>query len=472
MKQFLYSLSAVCVLFLSAVSCTKIRATDLGGDLIPAVDNLSVFDTTLEVITELYQMPDSTRIRYNQNHAIGILQDPSFGTTTGEAYLQLEPLSFGAYPFGKSRDSIVGLDSVVLSLSYRTLYGDSNSIQTLRVFEIDPNSPFRDSSLGYQVSHPAFDVTDELGAKENILFSTLNDSIRYINIKDTVKTVNELRIPLSTAFGLKLMNLDTTDFKTDTTFRLKFKGLAIRPDAASALKRAIAYFNFSDAATHLRFHYRRIRNGGIDTTTTDFSFRNYSNANLLNRDIAGSPYESKLQNGATGNQEELYIQSTPGSFALLKIPGLENLSNRVVYKASLIAEQIPGVDDNFFLQPNLLFLDAVDSVNKKFYTIPNSWVLEDNTTYGYSPEYFGGFLKNGKYQFDLSRYVQGIVTRKEKSYTLRLHAPFVTIPTISGTSDITRILTLNPLLGGGRVILGGGAHPVKKLRLYIIYSKI
>lgn len=471
MKQILYSLSIVSVLFLSAVSCTKIRSTDLGGDLIPAVDNVSVFDTTLEVTSELYQLPDSSRIRYNQDHAIGILQDPAFGTTTGEAYVQFVPLAFGAYPFGKSRDSIVGLDSVVLSLRYRTLYGDSNAIQTLRVFEIDPNSPFRDSSLGYPISQAPFDVADELGAKENILFSTLNDSLRYINIKDTVKTVNELRIPLSTAFGLKLMNLDTTDFKTDTTFRLKFKGLAIRPDAASALKKALAYFNFSDAGTHLRFHYRRIRNGAIDTTTTDFTFRNYSNANLVSRDIAGTVYESKLQNGIL-NQEELYIQSSPGSFALLKVPGLENLNNRVVYKASLIAEQLPDPDNIYFRQPNLLFLDAVDSVNKRFYTIPNSWVLEDNTTYRYSPDYFGGYLKNGKYEFDLSRYVQGIVTRKEKSYTLRLYAPFVTIPTISGTSDITRILSLNPYIGSGRVILGGGAHPVKKLRLYIIYSKI
>jgi hypothetical protein len=470
-KKLLYSLSIVFSIILYTSSCTKIRTTELGVDLIPAVDNMSVFDTTLEITTELYSLPDSTRILYSADHAIGIMEDPSFGTTNAEAYVQMQPQLFGSYPFGSSRDSILGLDSLILSLHYTSLYGDSNAVQSLKVYEIDQASDFRDSSLGYLISHPPFQVSGLVGQKDNLLFSTLNDSIAYLKVKDTVKTVNELRIPISNSLGLKLMNLDTTYYKSDTLFNSQFKGFAIRPDAGSALKRALAYVNFYNAGTRLRFHYRKIKNGVADTTTTDFIFRNYANANLVNRDISGSPYASKLQNGAS-NQEELYLQSSPGSYALLKIPGLASLSNRLIYKASLIADRLPGVEDNYFTEPSLLFLDAIDSANNRYYTIPNSFIRDDNSGLGYTPSVFGGYLKTDKYEFDLARYVQGIVSNGQTSYSLRLYAPYITIPTLAGTTDITRVLRLNPPIASGRVIVGGGAHATKKLRLYIIYSKI
>ena len=152
MKKLLYSLSLLIAIVFYISSCTKIRTTDLGGDLIPAVDNVNVFDTTLEVITELYQLPDSTRITRTSDHALGILNDPAFGKTTGEMYFKLQPQLFGSYPFGKSRDSLIGLDSVVLSLKYKSLYGDSNSIQTIRVFEIDQAAAFKDSLQGYIIN--------------------------------------------------------------------------------------------------------------------------------------------------------------------------------------------------------------------------------------------------------------------------------------------------------------------------------
>lgn len=471
MKKLLYSLSFILAIVLYSVSCTKIRTTQLGGDLIPAVDNVTVFDTTLEVITELYSLPDSTRISFNADHAIGIMEDPSFGTTTGEAYVQLLNASGPVYPFGKSRDSIIGLDSLVMSLRVASTYGDSNAVENFKVYEIDPASEFRDSSIGYLISHPPFDVAGMVGERNNMVFKALDDSLQYMKLKDTIRTAKELRITIDNELGLRLMNFDTTIYKTDSAFNANFKGFAIKADPGSPLKRGMAYFNLRDAGTHLTFYYRKFRNGLPDTATVEFIYRRSANANLINRNIEGSPYASKLQNGAIGNQEELYLQSSPGSYALLKIPGLSTMNNRLIYKALLTTDRVAGLEDNYFTEPSRVFLDAVDSANKQYLTIPNQFI-PDVANGNYDATLFGGLLRNNRYEFELGKYVQGIVTRKEKNFALRMYAPYRTAPFIYNSGGIAFPITINPPITQGRVIVAGGANPVKKMRLYIIYSKI
>ncbi|WP_290793702.1 DUF4270 family protein [Flavihumibacter sp. UBA7668] len=482
MKKLLYSLSFVIATVLLIESCTKIRTTQLGGGLIPAVDNVNVFDTTLEVITTAFEMPDSTRIASGSLHAFGLMEDPIFGKTTAEIYLQLEPSNFKGYPFGSSPDSIIGLDSVILSLRYSSVYGDTNSVQSFKVYEIDQTAPFTDTSTGYLISHPPFQLAQQIGEKLNVPYTALNDSLTYIRVKDTIRTVNELRIPLTNEFGMKLINIDTAAYKyqSDSIFETKFRGLAIVPDGGSAIKKGLAYFNIADAeGTKISFHYRRTRNAVADTTITTFVFNssdtayaNRGNANIIHRAISGTPYETALMNGAV-NQQELYLQSTPGSYSLLKIPGLQELNNRVIYKAALIMETLEGNEEATYPAPGLLFLDAVDSANFRYLTIPNSWVfLQNNRPLFYDPATFGGFLNNNRIEFDLSSYVQGIVTRKEKSFALRVYAPYSTRPVLSPSSTNQTELQISNRIAAGRVVVGGGAHPTKKLRLYLVYSKL
>ncbi len=471
MKKLLYSLSFLIGFFLCISSCTKIRTTELGADLIPAVDNVTVFDTVIDVYSEIIPLADSTRMRDTGIHALGIMQDPSFGTTTGEVYLQLLPPYANKRPFG-SPDSLVGLDSVVLSFRFRSLYGDSNSVENIQVYEIDPASGFRDSSLGYMISHPAFAVAGMLGQK-SFNFTTLNDSLLYLKANDTVRTVNEIRIPLDNSFGLRLMGYDSTVYQSDTTFTQQFSGFALKIDEGSPLKRAMAYLSLLDAGTRLSVHYRRTSAGVPDTAVTEFTFRNKANANLITRNTSGSAYATNLAGGTGSNQQELYIQSTIGSVAMLKIPGLQNISNRLIYKASLIAERIDGQEDGYFSEPNLLFLDAIDTAagGTGYVTIPRSFTASDALALKFDPSLFGGYLKNGRYEFDLTRYVQDIATNHAYSYDLRLYAPYITRPRLYGTSTTYTMSPVTPVTRG-RVIVGGGAHATKKLRLYIVYSKV
>jgi len=48
------------------------------------------------------------------------------------------------------------------------------------------------------------------------------------------------------------------------------------------------------------------------------------------------------------NQDSIvFVQTSPGSYVRVRIPGLAGLSNRIIHKAELIAEQVPD-DANLF----------------------------------------------------------------------------------------------------------------------------
>jgi hypothetical protein len=104
-------------------SCKKINeATDLGGDLLPAVDNITTFDTTLtvEAYNDLFTLggidslkEDSTYSHYSYEQFLGrINSDPLFGRTDAQMFFELKPTS---YPFtfnNKPSPDSLFLDSV------------------------------------------------------------------------------------------------------------------------------------------------------------------------------------------------------------------------------------------------------------------------------------------------------------------------------------------------------------------------
>ncbi|TAH07080.1 MAG: hypothetical protein EAZ12_08920, partial [Sphingobacteriia bacterium] len=76
--------------FITAISCTRLTSTELGAGLIPTVDGVSTFDTTMEVITDSFEETDTTRIYKQDLHVFGaITNDPLFGRTTAALNFEL-----------------------------------------------------------------------------------------------------------------------------------------------------------------------------------------------------------------------------------------------------------------------------------------------------------------------------------------------------------------------------------------------
>lgn len=462
-------------------SCTKINeATELGGDLIPPIDNVNTFDSTFDVLSSTSFLTDTTKLLFSDNVALGALNDPDFGRTEADVYFNLSSSSYGSYPFIINRNyannpDSLKIDSVVLTLAYTGNYGDSNSFQTVKVFEIAQTSGFNDTTL-YKFDNnlqPDFQTTgSELGSK-TFYIKDLNDSIPFIRKKDTSKTANLLHINLDPQLGRRIAGFDTvagssnSGLRNDSIFKTLFRGLAIKSNQAVD-NGGLAYFNLTDANTRMTIYFRAIKNGVPDTSSVSFYHATNGQANLIDRHPSG-PYLANATNGS-GSDAEIYLQSSPGSYAGLKIPGLDNLGNKVVHRAELIVTRIPSILDNIFTPPGRLILDRKDSIAN---LLQNDLVPSIDGNLSFST--FGGvLLGDNTYRFNITRHVQGILTRQEPNDSLRIYAPLRTTLYASNLKFGISVPVLSRI-ADGRVVLTGGsytANPANRLRLRIIYSKL
>lgn len=485
-KPLVLSLGAIIACTIVLYSCKKINeATELGGGLIPPVDNIHTFDTTLEVqaFNDSFTMAtDSIRSLGTDEQFLGqINNDPFFGKTDARMFLQMKP-GFFKYTFLNKPDSLY-IDSVVLVLSYVETYGDTTVPQTVNVYEIDQASEFADTTI--------FTIRKEPNVVKGPLLGTktfqpliLNDSIKAF--ADT--TVNQLRIRLNNSFGQRLLSYDTTGndaYVSDSLFNTKLKGFALESTSGNA----VMGFNLQGAGTKLAIYYRYNDKSvtDLDTTVAYWPFSGNVRAraaNYVKRDYTGTPLAASI--GGTTPDDIVYLQNTPGTFAVLKVPGLTGLSNRIVHRAELIMDELYDISDSMFAPPPGIFLEVLDTAaNPDVYrNIPYDLTLDgqgtlDLTSFGVYPFRSADPVNNPIYRwnFNLTRYVQNIVNGKEPVYpSFRLSSPFETLIQYrfnAQSESLIRSAAVNGVSTKGRVRLAGGNHPsVQKMRLRIVYSKI
>lgn len=456
-------------------ACKKINeATELGAGLIPPIDNINTFETFLDIETDNQLFQDTTKVYFSDDLAVGhIGSDPEFGLTHADAYFNISSSNYFTYPF-INKDSVV-IDSVILSLSYQAFYGDTNSVNTIRVYEVAQNAGFDDTTL-HKYNRADFTTTGpELGSK-SFQIKKLKDSIDFIRKKDTLKLVNVIRVPLDTVFGRRLVNYDTTNsangaYRTDSIFKSLFRGFAIKSDNTG---NALTYFSPSDNInTKLIVYYRVTKNGFKDTTSTEFFHTTGGQANIVKRTPGGN-WASYLANGIP-NDDKVYLQGFPGSLVTMKIPGLDTLKNSVIHRAEIIATPLPSLQDGLYTYPLGLFIDRINNAGDTASTFDIDMALTNNfSAYTYDITSFGGLINtDSTYRFNISRYVQGIVTKKDRNYKLRMYSPIRAFVYSPGYQAINQIYVTD-LVGFGRVVLAGGNYlnPQKRMRLRVVYSKL
>ena len=144
-------------------------------------------------------------------------------------------------------------------------------------------------------------------------------------------------------------------------------------------------------------------------------------------------------------------------------------------------EEVYDQSDNIFAVPPYLFLDAFDTAKQRYRTIPYDFTIDANGIYntgvfGMTPKDTVDANHNPIkiWRFNITRYVQNFLTRREPLFDLRLSTPYTLkeLLQISPGSDIDENLGFNPDILEGRVRLGGGNHPAQRMKLRIIYTKI
>lgn len=480
------------------LSCTKIDTTSLGSDLVPAVDNVSTFADTFDVFATQSDYTDSTFVGITSDHALGnITNDPLFGTTEAKLFLQLKPNTF-PYGFPK-RDSIFpgSLDSVVLCLDYTGFYGDSTVPQQLVVNEIT-DTEFRDSlNTTWPTSYQPTGLGAQLAPVKTVDVRQLSNFMKYSNGRDSVRY--QIRIKLDSAtYAARLFGSDSVltgggnhAFYSDSIFRREFTGLAI--SALPGTGNGLIYVNIADTNTKLEVHYRRKNGSHLDSVYTSFylvqgaivstNTARSATANYIHRNRAGSASE----NPAPG---EFYLQTQPGTFLNLSIPGLTGYSNRIIHRAELIIESEPDPLADIMKPPPYLYLDLKDSVNatpvryKPLYYDLNPSVSYDPDfkngasffpTGGIDFSYFGGFARkktgtSGEtiyyYNINLSRYIQMMVKNGGYNYSFRLFPAYAfKYPQYSNG-----MVSYANRVADGRVRVGDATNPQRKMRLRVVYS--
>ena len=475
-RKFKTAFPTYIFLILSSWNCTKIDTTNLGANLIPVVDNIHTFDTTLNVVANNFDPAVCDSVYRNDLHALGIIpHDPYFGKTTANIYCQLKPQY---YPFAlpaSDKDSLI-LDSAILVLHYSHTYGDTLLAQKVQVYEL--LDQFK-ADTTYTTCHVfTYDNSEVLG-EQIYTPARLADSVHAFREAAT----NQLRIKLSNTFAQRFINDSAEIFKNDTTFTNNFRGFAVIAEQVFG-GNAINYFDLGNTDTRVSFYLRSSVANVKDTSVIDFSFTTYSGeANSITRERGTSEITNHLTHPSTGDSL-IYIQTAPGSYAELKIPGLSELSNRVIHRAELIVDQayFPLPSDAYLTTPNYLYLDTKDTSTATYIPIPC-----DFTTVNQQPDftYFGGLKKmvddgNGhpisQYVFNISRYVQSIVTKGSNNAILRLRAPYTIINQTSYVDRCNQLVSpfsfpLNNIAEGG-VKLNGTNNTAKRIRLHIIYSAL
>ncbi|MBU3713959.1 MAG: DUF4270 domain-containing protein, partial [Ferruginibacter sp.] len=346
--------------------CNKLDTTTIGTDLVPEVDNINTFADTLEVLSTQGAFEgtykDTTKLSLTEEYVVGKVNDPLLGETSAALYLQLKP-PFYPYYIGKlPKDTIVQADSVVLCLSYKSFWGDSTQPVQLQVFRVSEDAHGEwDSTSSYRNINYAPGLDEALSQPQTIDIRTLKN---YVKIGKNDSVNNQIRIKLSDQFRDQLFSRDTTvnrSFRNDTLFRFFNNGFAVVAKSGNSLM----YVNLLENTTRLELHYKKKNNSPVDTVYSSFYFNSGLQGEIIRRSSLANNIK-RNRNALPSGDQELYLQTTPGTFANVSIPGLSNYSNRVIHRAELQISQIPDpVNDAIYREPGFLYLDLVDTgINK------------------------------------------------------------------------------------------------------------
>ena len=209
------------ILFISGLiileSCSK--PAGLIGVVVQPDDSKLALKYTDTVEVMVYSIPeDSVRSDELSVNVIGANSDPIFGQTVGGAYLQFN-LEEAKHRFGPNPV----MDSMVLFLLYRDVYGDTNARLTFRSYEMLEGIN-RDSVYYSNLKLP-LGTTD---MSNTSFYPRPSDSLVFAG--DTLPPMLKVRMDYNEELANKLLAAPDNAMDSNSAFQEYFKGIYVVAD--------------------------------------------------------------------------------------------------------------------------------------------------------------------------------------------------------------------------------------------------
>ncbi len=388
-------------------SCTK-KAKIIGLELRPTGEFIvESNDTSTLVVHSIVQ--DSMITSNYSRILLGSMMDPVFGKTTANYFTQirLQP-DFIDFNFGQN----AVIDSLILALEYDGYYGDTNTFQTFRVYELNEKL-IADSGHYYNSSDKLLLSGTEIG---RLTFQPMPNVGVALGAGDTVSP--HIRINLSeltSEFGDKFLSTPLNILQDNDLFMDYIYGLGIIADPVNEAG-SVLYFNLLGTRSDLTIYYHNDASAGIvysmDLYDSTYHFNNFDHYNY--QDASPEFKAQVLEGNAALGEENIYVQALGGVYTKINFPFIKNL--KTIGKLAINAAELTiksAEENNGNKAPDRLTLVEINSDGTPSDAIIDLYEGED---------YFGGYYDtlNKEYKFQIARYIQQLITKDSTDYGVYL----------------------------------------------------
>lgn len=451
MNNFFYLKSMRKVLILSASFLAVFTACKKDGMLTPDF----IEDTSFSFFTDSVTIQTDTRIGDSvladkvATGLVGLYRDSVFGRTVSSVYLQ-PLLSSNGLIFGEENDELL-LDSIVLSLEYSNLFGDSSVDQTVEVYRLDEKLDINDF---YFSDTSIVTISSVLGSKTFKPQINKSTTILRPNITNGVDTLSlnaQLRIKLDDALGSEILSKSgESELSNNDEFTSFFKGLKVMPDVSAVVnnnENSILSFALTASETKMSLYYRTVsaQNGDTTKRVTDFPINSSSaRFSTFEHDYTGSVIESVLNDNVPDSIFS-YTQSMAGVETVITFPNIRRTfenGSTVINKAELELPVADGSYANFGVPNSLVLASRSDAGMLQF--IPDFFEGDD---------FFGGEYDASSevYRFNITRYIKGLIKGSENE-------------------DGLTVLVSGSAVNAERAVFFAKNNPERKIKLNLYYS--
>jgi hypothetical protein len=278
------------------------------------------------------------------------------------------------------------IDSAVVLLKYQNYYGDTTTLQSMRIYELTKDLYFDSTYYSNKQMEGYYNPTAPVG--DFSYFPKPNSDSVLIRLSDD--------------FGNKLLKTDTAYMSTNTVWLNYFKGLYFESQPVEQ-GGSIIYYNLTDGLSRLTLYYH---NDYSDSLSYEIVISSSSTwVNLFNHNYTGTPISS-LINDSIDIHPQVYLQSMAGLRSYLKLEIPQSITDKVnsgitINKAELIIPAAADPTVGSFGQPASIRVFAARSDGK------NEFI--DDLLLGEA--YYGGAYnsKTSSYRFNIGRHIQNIL---------------------------------------------------------------